>query len=234
MKSLKKIILFAIVIISIIVVVLGLSGYNYYNKAVSKTPLKDKVAEVQSTQNFVKYEDLPKYLVDATIAVEDHRFWEHGSVDFISICRALFSNLKAGEAKEGGSTITQQVAKNLYFMEDKYNRDRKVAELIMSYKLEKNYSKEQIFEIYVNTIYYGNGYYGVRAAANGYFNKEPKDLTLDECTLLAGVPNAPSKYAPTVSMALCQDRQAKVIRSMVKYNYLSQEEADKIKLGAGL
>lgn len=234
MKSLKKLILFAIVIISIIVVVLGLSGYNYYNKAVSKTPLKDKVAEVQSTQNFVKYEDLPKYLVDATIAVEDHRFWEHGSVDFISICRALFSNLKAGEAKEGGSTITQQVAKNLYFMEDKYNRDRKVAELIMSYKLEKNYSKEQIFEIYVNTIYYGNGYYGIRAAANGYFNKEPKDLTLDECTLLAGVPNAPSKYAPTVNMALCQDRQAKVIRSMVKYNYLSQEEADKIKLGAGL
>ena len=138
MKSLKKLILFAIVIISIIVVVLGLSGYNYYNKAVSKTPLKDKVAEVQSTQNFVKYEDLPKYLVDATIAVEDHRFWEHGSVDFISICRALFSNLKAGEAVEGGSTITQQVAKNLYFMEDKYNRDRKV----QKYELTRLLSKE--------------------------------------------------------------------------------------------
>ena len=233
MKLLKKLILFAIVIVSIIVVMFGLGGYNYYNKAVSRISLNDKIAEVKSSKSYVKYEDLPKYLIDATVAVEDHRFWEHGSVDFISICRALFSNLKAGEAKEGGSTITQQVSKNLYFMEDKYNRDRKVAELIMSYKLEKNYSKEQIFELYVNTIYYGNGYYGIKAAANGYFNKEPKDLTLAECTLLAGVPNAPSKYAPTVNMDLCKDRQAKVIRSMVKYNYISQEEADKIELGAG-
>jgi len=209
-----------------------MGGYNYYNKAVSKISLSDKVKEVQSDENFVKYEDLPKNLIDATVAVEDHRFWEHGSVDIVSIGRAIFSNIKSGEAKEGGSTITQQVSKNLYFMEDKYNRDRKVAELIMSSKLEKNYSKEQIFELYVNTIYYGNGYYGIKAAAKGYFNKEPKDLTLSECTLLAGVPNAPSVYAPTANLELCKNRQAKVIRSMVKYNYLAQDEADKIALGA--
>lgn len=209
-----------------------MGGYNYYNKAVSQISLEDKVKEVQSDENFVKYDDLPKNLIDATVAVEDHRFWEHGSVDIVSIGRAIFSNIKAGEAKEGGSTITQQVSKNLYFMEDKYNRDRKIAELIMSSKLESNYSKEQIFELYVNTIYYGNGYYGIKAAANGYFHKEPKDLTLSECTLLAGVPNAPSVYAPTANLELCKNRQAKVIRSMVKYNYLTQDEADKIALGA--
>ena len=209
-----------------------MGGYNYYNKAVSQISLEDKVKEVQYDENFVKYDDLPKNLIDATVAVEDHRFWEHGSVDIVSIGRAIFSNIKAGEAKEGGSTITQQVSKNLYFMEDKYNRDRKIAELIMSSKLESNYSKEQIFELYVNTIYYGNGYYGIKAAANGYFHKEPKDLTLSECTLLAGVPNAPSVYAPTANLELCKNRQAKVIRSMVKYNYLTQDEADKIALGA--
>jgi len=234
MKLLKKIIIIVTLAIIVVTSLLYLSGYNYYNKAVSKVPLNDKVAQVQSSENFVKYEDLPKYLIDATVAVEDHRFWEHGSVDVVSIGRALFSNLKAGEAVEGGSTITQQVSKNLYFMSDRYNRDRKIAELIMSSKLEKNYSKEQIFELYVNTIYYGNGYYGIKSAAKGYFNKEPKDLTLSECTLLAGVPNAPSKYAPTVNMELCKNRQAKVIRSMVKYNYLTQDEADKIKLGADL
>ena len=232
MKLLKKLFFFAIVIVAIIVFMFGLSGYNYYNKAVSKTPLKDKVTEVQTDANFIKYADLPKNLIDATVAVEDHRFWEHGTVDIISIGRAVFSNIKAGEAKEGGSTITQQVAKNLYFMSDKYNRDRKIAELIMSHHLEKNYSKEQIFELYVNTIYYGNGYYGIKAAANGYFHKEPKDLTLSECTLLAGVPNAPSVYAPTSNFELCKNRQKKVIRSMVKYNYLSQDEADNIVVGA--
>lgn len=233
MKLLKKIIIITIVTIVLAVIVLSLGGYNYYNKAVSQKPLNVKVAEVQADENFVKYADLPKDLIDATIAVEDHRFWEHGSVDIVSIGRALFSNLKAGEAVEGGSTITQQVSKNLYFMNDKYNRDRKIAELIMSSKLEKNYSKEQIFELYVNTIYYGNSYYGIKAAAKGYFDKEPKDLTLAECTLLAGVPNAPSKYAPTVNLELCKNRQSKVIRSMVKYNYLTQAEADQIELGAG-
>ena len=233
MKLIKRIVFITIIVICILALIFGLGGYNYYNKAVSKIALDEKVKQIQSQDNFVKYDDLPKDLIDATVAVEDHRFWEHGSVDIISIGRAIFSNIKAGEAKEGGSTITQQVSKNLYFMNDKYNRDRKIAELIMSSKLEKNYSKQQIFELYVNTIYYGNGYYGIKAAAKGYFNKEPKDLTIDECTLLAGVPNAPSKYAPTVNIELCKDRQAKVIRSMVKYNYISQEEADKIKLGTG-
>ena len=116
-------------------------------------------------------------------------------------------------------------------MEETDNFSRKSAELILSYHLEKNYSKEEIFELYVNTIYYGDGYYGIKAAANGYFNKEPKNLTLAECTLLAGVPNAPSVYSPTVNMELCKSRQSKVISSMVKYGYISQEEADKIELG---
>lgn len=231
MKIVKKIILFILMILLIIFALLGLQGYNLYNSAISKISLAEKVDEVQSDENFVEYSEISENLINATIAVEDHRFNEHGAIDFISIGRALTANIKAKDAVEGGSTITQQVAKNLYFMTEKDSLSRKSAEFILSYHLEKNYSKEEIFELYVNTIYYGNGYYGIKEASNGYLNKEPKDLTLDEATMLAGIPNAPSVYAPTANMDLCKKRQAKVIRSMVKYRYISQDEADKIKLG---
>lgn len=231
MKNLKKFLLFILITILIILALIGLQGYNLYNSAISQVSLSDKVNEIRNNENFVKYSDLPDDLVNATIAVEDHRFRNHGAIDIVSIGRAIFSNIKAQNLVEGGSTITQQVAKNLYFMENTDDISRKVAELIMSYHLEKNYSKEDIFELYVNTIYYGNGYYGIKDASNGYLKKEPKDLTLDESTMLAGIPNAPSVYAPTVNIDLCKKRQAKVIRSMVKYGYISQDEADKIKLG---
>ena len=231
MKILKKFVLFILITILIILALIGLQGYNLYNSAISQVSLSDKVNEIRNNENFVKYSDLPDDLVNATIAVEDHRFRDHGAIDIVSIGRAIFSNIKAQNLVEGGSTITQQVAKNLYFMENTDDISRKVAELIMSYHLEKNYSKEDIFELYVNTIYYGNGYYGIKDASNGYLKKDPKDLTLDESTMLAGIPNAPSVYAPTVNMDLCKKRQAKVIRSMVKYGYISQDEADKIKLG---
>lgn len=231
-KVLRSIILVILLVTFFYGLIFALGGYNYYNQAISQEPLDTKVIAIQGNENFIKYEDLSPDLVNATIAVEDHRFRDHGSIDVVALGRAIFSNIKAGGAVEGGSTITQQVAKNLYFMSDLYNRDRKVAELILSYHLEKNYSKEEIFELYVNTIYYGNGYYGIKAAANGYFNKEPKDLSLSEATLLAGVPNAPSVYAPTVNMDLCKSRQSKVISSMVKYNYINQDQADKIVLGA--
>ena len=231
MKNLKKFLLFILITILIILALIGLQGYNLYNSAISQVSLSDKVNEIRNNENFVKYSDLPDDLVNATIAVEDHRFRDHGAIDIVSIGRAIFSNIKAQNLVEGGSTITQQVAKNLYFMENTDDISRKVAELIMSYHLEKNYSKEDIFELYVNTIYYGNGYYGIKDASNGYLKKEPKDLTLDESTMLAGIPNAPSVYAPTVNIDLCKKRQAKVIRYMVKYGYISQDEADKIKLG---
>ncbi|MBP3502695.1 MAG: transglycosylase domain-containing protein [Clostridia bacterium] len=231
MKLIKKIILFIIIAILLFFTIIGLQGYNLYNSAIGQISLSEKVYEIQNDENFVSISELPDDLINATIAVEDHRFKNHGAIDIISIGRAIFSNIKAKEAVEGGSTITQQVAKNLYFITENEDISRKVAELILSYHLEKNYSKDEIFELYVNTIYYGNGYYGIKEASNGYLKKEPKELTLDESTMLAGIPNAPSAYAPTVNMDLCKNRQAKVIRSMVKYGYITQEEADGIKLG---
>ena len=108
--------------------------------------------------------------------------------------------------------------------------DRKISEIIIGVQLEKKYSKDEILELYANNIYFGDGYYCIKDAAEGYFGKLPSEMNLYECTLLAGIPNAPSVYSPNVNPELSKQRQAKVIRSMVKYGYLTQEKADEIDL----
>jgi monofunctional glycosyltransferase len=186
------------------------------------------VSSVRENSNFIKLNSLPTYYKDAVVSVEDRRFYSHGTIDFIALARATFSNIKQKDFKEGGSTITQQTAKNLYLIKEKDVSNRKVAEFLIGRDLEKKYNKDEILELYVNTIYFGDGYYGIQEASKGYFNKDAKDLTLYEATMLAGVPNAPSLYAPTINFHLTQSRQKKVVSSMVETGILSQEEADKL------
>ena len=161
---------------------------------------------------------------NAVIAVEDHRFYDHGPIDFISLGRAIFVNIKSREFKEGGSTITQQVAKNIVFSQE-HSFFRKLGEVFASFDLEKNYSKNEIFELYVNTAYFGDGFYGIYDASFGYYKKEPKDLNLDEASMLAGVPNAPSLYSPNVNLNLAKKRQSHVISKMKDYGYITEKEA---------
>lgn len=229
MKFLKRLCLVILLIIFIVGSVFLLNGYKLYKTSIDKISLQDKIAEIKSKDTYVSIQQVPSYYTNAIIAVEDHRFKDHGAIDLISIGRAIISNLQAGELNEGGSTITQQVAKNLYFITEDDVISRKIAEIFVAIDLEKQYAKDDIVEFYMNTIYFGEGYYGIREASNGYYKKEPKDLTLYEATLLAGVPNAPSVYAPTINPDLAKSRQGKVIRSMVEYGYLSQEEAKQIK-----
>ena len=186
------------------------------------------MSSVRENSNFIKLNSLPTYYKDAVVSVEDRRFYSHGTIDFIALARATFSNIKQKDFKEGGSTITQQTAKNLYLIKEKDVSNRKVAEFLIGRDLEKKYNKDEILELYVNTIYFGDGYYGIQEASKGYFNKDAKDLTLYEATMLAGVPNAPSLYAPTINFHLTQSRQKKVVSSMVETGTLSQEEADKL------
>lgn len=229
MKIIKKLLLFIIVIILIIGLVIFLNGYKLYKTTIDELSLEDKIKKIKSDDDYVLINDVPDFYKNAIIAVEDHRFKEHGAIDIISIGRAIVSNIRAKDFNEGGSTITQQVAKNLYFITEDDVISRKIAEVLVGFDLEKNYSKDDILEFYINTIYFGEGYYGIREASNGYYDKEPKDLSLYEATLLAGVPNAPSVYAPTVNPDLAKSRQGKVISSMVEYGYLSEEEANNIK-----
>lgn len=228
MKAIKKFFGFLILIIILAVVGIVVYGRTFYENKMKEEPLSAKISEIREGYKYIKKEDIPDYYFKAIVAVEDRRYYKHGPVDYIGIVRAIVRNLQAKDLQEGGSTITQQVAKNLYFENEKNVIKRKIAEVFISIDLEKNYSKEDILELYVNIIYFGNGYYGIKDACKGYLNKEPKDMNLAEASMMAGIPNAPSVYAPNVNKELCKKRQAKVISSMVDCDYISKEEADKI------
>lgn len=228
MKFIKKLIIAIIVLIVVACSIVFLIGQSYYSKALKEKPLLTRIEEITSKENFVKFEDMSSYYRNAVISVEDHRFYDHGPVDFIAIARAIFTNIKNGELQEGGSTITQQVAKNIVFSQEQ-SWVRKVGEIFAAYDLEKNYTKKEIFELYVNTAYFGDGYYGIYDASYGYYNKSPKDLNLDESSMLAGVPNAPSVYAPTVNPDLAKKRQYHVLNTMLEYGYITKDESLSIK-----
>lgn len=228
MKILKKLLILFVIIIFIILFYLVFNGYIMYKDAINEKSIKDRVSALRNESFFTRYDELPDYYIDAVICVEDHKFYDHSGVDLFYIARAVYNNLQAMKPVEGGSTITQQVAKNLVFTQEK-TAYRKIAELFATRDLEEKYSKEEIFEIYVNNMYFGNGYYNIHDASYGYYHKAPKDLTLYEATLLAGVPNAPSVYAPTVNLKLAEQRQIHVLNKMVEYGKLSEEEAEEVK-----
>ena len=227
MKLVKMLIRTIILIIfSIILIYVGI-GYKMYKDALKDMPIEEKIANIKEKNNYTYFEELPQTYIDAVIAVEDHRFFEHNGVDYMAILRAAFNDFKSRKLREGGSSITQQLCKNIYFTQSR-KLSRKIAETFMAFKIERTCSKEDIFELYVNTSYFGDGYYCVGDASNGYFNKKPIEMDIYECTLLAGIPNAPSVYAPTKNLDLAEQRQKQVINKMVEYNYLTIEEADNI------
>lgn len=228
MKIIKRCILFILIIALVGTGYLVFDGYLLYKDAISQKSIEARVSEVRNIENFTSISDIPIYYKNAVVAIEDHRFYSHGGLDFIATSRALLDDILSMKLKGGGSSITQQVAKNLCFTQEK-TLTRKIAELFVVHELERDYSKDDILEIYINNMYFGNGYYNLYDAAIGYYNKEPKDLTLYEATLIAGVPNAPSVYAPTVNLTLAEQRQSQVLNAMVKYNVLSQDEANKVK-----
>lgn len=209
---------------------LGVRGYRLYHDAMAVMSIEEKVENIREQEHFTRYCELPEFYIDALISVEDHRFREHPGIDPIAICRALKTDLQTGSFREGGSTLTQQLAKNLFFSQAK-TLERKIAESIAAIVLERKYSKNEILELYANTTYFGSGYYGIYAAAMGYFHKTPGELTDYESALLAGIPNAPSAYSPNVNGELASQRVGQVLRSMVRNELITQEEAVQIQNG---
>ena len=198
-----------------------------YKEAIQEMPIQEKVEEIRQKENYTKLSELPQIYINAVISVEDHRFYEHPGIDIIAIGRAIINDIKAMSFVEGGSTITQQIAKNEYFTQEK-KFTRKVAEVFVAFELEKQYTKNEILELYINTIYFGNGYYNIKDAAKGYFGKSITNLSDSECIMLAGIPNAPSVYAPTQNPELAKQRQKQVAEKMVKYGYLTEKEKEEI------
>ena len=227
MKLIKRLILLIIIVIAISGGILAYKGHKIYKEVLEKKSVLDKVAEIKSQENYTELKDLPEFYKNAVIAVEDRRFYEHGPIDPIAIARAVFVNIKSWELQEGGSTITQQLAKNIYFTQEK-SALRKVAEMYMAYEIEKNCDKDTILELYLNTSYFGDGYYCVKDASEGYYNKEPKDMNRNEASMLAGIPNAPSAYCPTKHLSLAKQRQIQVLDKMVKYKFITEQDKTEI------
>ena len=172
----------------------------------------------------VPLEKIPQRLIDAFVAAEDSRFFEHEGIDFLGILRASWKNIKAGGIVQGGSTITQQVTKSLLLSPER-SFSRKLKEAILAYRIEKHLSKQEILFLYLNQIYLGHGAYGVEAAAENYFGKKVEELNLAECATLAGLPQAPSRYSPYSHPERAKERQVYVLNRMVADGYITTNEA---------
>ena len=202
-------------------------GYGMYKSQINEKSIEERIEDIRKDENFTPLSQIPEIYKDAVVSVEDSRFYKHSGIDIVALIRATFANLKEKDFVQGGSTISQQFAKNLLFSH-KQSLSRKIAELFATYNIEKNYEKDEILELYINVIYYGDGYYNIREATLGYFGKEPMDLSDYEATLLAGIPNAPSIYAPTKNLELAQKRQDKVLECMVEEKVITEEEKARI------
>jgi penicillin-binding protein 1A len=181
------------------------------------------LGSIQTAQNrqVVQMDQISPWMPKAVVAIEDRRFYEHGGVDYVGIVRAAIADLRAGKAVQGASTITQQLVRNLYISNHERTLDRKLKEVCLAHKLDTSWSKEEILTGYMNQVFYGSNAYGVEAAAQTYFDKHAKDLTLAEAALLAGLPQAPSNYDPFFNKTAALERRNEVLRAMLSNHDIS-------------
>ncbi len=205
-----------------------ISSISSYNPPVATVFLDDKgepIAEFYRERRYVvPFKAMPELLPRAFVAAEDGRFFQHGGVDGWSVLRAMFNNIRSGRRSQGGSTITQQVARSLLLSPEK-TYSRKLREAILAYRIDSLLDKEDILYLYLNQIYLGDGAYGVEAAARTYFGKHVSELNLAEISLLAGLPQAPSRYSPFKNFKLAKGRQRYVLNRMASDGYITPDEA---------
>ena len=197
----KKIIFRLFVIIILIALIFcgfyAYQGYKVYQDVIEEKNIGQRVAELQSKDDYVKLDEIADVYVELVVESEDHRFYQHHGVDYIGLTRAMLTNLATWSYKEGGSTITQQLAKNLCLSFEK-SLDRKFAEVFIAWQLERDYSKDEILEMYLNITYLGEGNYGIKAASNYYYNVEPSQLTKEQAEVLVRTLKSPSVYNPSI------------------------------------
>ena len=184
------------------------------------------VVHAEEDREPVKSEEIPENLKKAFLATEDVRFYQHIGIDYRGVMRAMWENISHREVAEGGSTITQQLARNAYLNQER-TFSRKIQEMFLALKIEHRHTKEEILEMYLNQIYFGRGVYGIQAASKYYFNKNVKDLDLNECAMLAGIPKSPNHYSPLNNLEEAQKRKAVVLQQMAKYGFISSSTAQK-------
>ena len=197
----KKIIFRLFVIIILIALIFcgfyAYQGYKIYQDVIEEKNIEQRVAELQNKEDYVKLDEIADVYVELVVESEDHRFYQHHGVDYIGLTRAMLTNLATWSYKEGGSTITQHLAKNLCLSFEK-SLDRKFAEVFIAWQLERDYSKDEILEMYLNITYLGEGNYGIKAASNYYYNVEPSQLTKEQAEVLVRTLKSPSVYNPSI------------------------------------
>ena len=200
------------------------------NQVAQTTVIYDRsgnlIAELHGPVNrmVVSSSQIPVALKDATVAVEDQRFYDHHGIDFIGVARAALADLRAGAAVQGASTITEQYIKNAY-LGSETGLERKIREAVLAWELEDRWSKDQILTAYLNTVYYGAGAYGVQSAAQTYFHRNVSQLTLAQCALLAALPRFPAGYSPITDAAAAKARRDLVLQLMAAQGYITQAQA---------
>jgi penicillin-binding protein 1A len=202
---------------------------DYKPNLASQIISKDGVvlAEIGTEKReIVDIKNVPTRVLDAFLSAEDDKFFEHKGVDYLGLARAMFANFKAGRVVQGGSTITQQVAKSLLLTSER-SVTRKLKDFILAKRIEEKLTKQEILYLYLNQVYLGNGYYGVKAAARGYYNKDLKDMTVAESAMLAGLLVAPGKYSPYVNPLPARKRQHYVLERMYKLKKITKDEYEK-------
>jgi len=177
-------------------------------------------------RTLVPYDKIPKHLINAFLAAEDDQFFQHGGINYQAIMRATLANLRAGRTVQGGSTITQQLAKTLLLRDREKTFLRKIREAMLAQQMEENLKKEDILYLYLNQIYFGQGAYGIEVAAQTYYRKPVDKLTLAEVAILAGLPQAPTRYSPVTNPLRAKERQSYVLHRMAEVGFVSKEEAD--------
>ena len=200
MKSRRWKLFWLIVVIALCIIAVKVApiiklGYQMYHEAIDTTSLQVKVAEIQSDDSYAKLDEISPFFITQVIESEDRRFYDHKGINLSSTARAFLKNIETGTTTEGGSSITQQLAKNMYFSFEK-RYERKVAELFVAFDLEKAYSKNEILELYCNIAYFGEGCYGIKEATLHYYGIEPNELTLEQAEILVKTLKSPNIYNP--------------------------------------
>ena len=228
-KKLLSIIAVLLLLITGVSAALLRQGYRCYRQEVENLPIHQAVEAYTSKNEYVSFDDIDPDFVNAVICVEDKRFFTRRGYDVIALFRALYHNLLAKDLIEGGSTIGEQIAKNLYLDGYVEGLEEKIAEIFLMNDLEREYSKKELFALYANMNYYGDGYWGIHDACKGYYDQSPSDLSLAKAAILAGIPNAPAIYQLSDGYEKAKERQAWVLQTMVNNDYISSLEAEEAK-----
>lgn len=227
MKVVKRILLITFVLLIVIGCIVTFMGYRQYQNVIAQTSIEQRIEMIKNDDSYVAYDEIHPVLFEATVAIEDRRFYEHNGFDIVATTRAFISNLASKSIVGGGSTITQQLAKNMYF-DYEPSFIRKISELFIVKQLEDTYTKEEILTFYVNIINYGDNHMGIQQASLGYFDTAPKDLTLDQATILAGLPQSPSNFQLSNHYEQAKVRQEQVLQAMVKEEFINDKQMQEV------